>query len=128
MNVSRKDISAVGKTKNKQSARKDKDYRKLQQELTREKEKYDQLASKQHKELQEVQQQVMEESQARFKLQMEVNCPPSHCPNHSLANMRQKEMEEKISSSIQALLGLNLCKFRTQCYISIFSMLAFDLL
>lgn len=65
----------MGKTKNKQSARKDKDYRKLQQELTREKEKYDQLASKQHKELQDVQQQVMEESQARLKLQMEVTCP-----------------------------------------------------
>lgn len=65
-------MNATGKTKSKVSARKDKDYRKLQQELTREKEKYDQMVAKQMKELQEAQQLLHEESQARLRLQMEV--------------------------------------------------------
>lgn len=65
-------MNNTGKTKSKVSARKDKDYRKLQQELTREKEKYDQMVAKQHKELQELQQSLSEESQGKLRLQMEV--------------------------------------------------------
>ncbi|XP_077300753.1 rho associated coiled-coil containing protein kinase isoform X2 [Arctopsyche grandis] len=72
--MNRKDMNNTGKTKtSKVSARKDKDYRKLQQELTREKEKYDQMVAKQHRELQELQQSLSEESQGKLRLQMEID-------------------------------------------------------
>lgn len=54
------------------SVRKDKDYRKLQQELTREKEKSDQHIAKLQRDLQDAQQQLLEEQQTRIRLAMEV--------------------------------------------------------
>lgn len=57
--VVRKDFSAGGKTKNKPSStdlrKKEKDCRRLQQELTQEREKYGQLATKWQKDLQDLQ-------------------------------------------------------------------------
>lgn len=57
--VVRKDFSAGGKTKNKPSSadlrKKEKDCRRLQQELTQEREKYGQLAAKWQKDLQDLQ-------------------------------------------------------------------------
>ncbi|VVC88965.1 unnamed protein product [Leptidea sinapis] len=72
--MNRKDMNpASTKNKSKMSVRKDKDYRKLQQELTREKEKSDQHISKLQRDLQESQQQLLEEQQTRLRLAMEVD-------------------------------------------------------
>ncbi|XP_053607827.1 rho-associated protein kinase 1 isoform X2 [Plodia interpunctella] len=72
--MNRKDMNPTNaKTKSKMSVRKDKDYRKLQQELTREKEKFDQLVAKLQRDLQDTQQQVVEEQQTRLRLAMEVD-------------------------------------------------------
>ena len=57
--MNRKDLSSVGKTKNKASSadlrKKEKECRRLQQELTQEREKYGQLAAKWQKDLQDLQ-------------------------------------------------------------------------
>lgn len=57
--MNRKDLSSSGKNKNKASAadlrKKEKDCRRLQQELTQEREKYGQLAAKWQKDLQDLQ-------------------------------------------------------------------------
>ncbi|XP_014362191.2 rho-associated protein kinase 2 [Papilio machaon] len=72
--MNRKDMNPTNtKTKSKMSVRKDKDYRKLQQELTREKEKHDQLVSKLQRDLQDAQQQLVDEQQTRLRLAMEVD-------------------------------------------------------
>ncbi|XP_072937034.1 rho-associated protein kinase 2 [Epargyreus clarus] len=72
--MNRKDMNpATAKNKSKMSVRKDKDYRKLQQELTREKEKSDQHIAKLQRDLQDSQQQLLEEQQARLRLAMEVD-------------------------------------------------------
>ncbi|GBP05935.1 Rho-associated protein kinase 2 [Eumeta japonica] len=71
--MNRKDLNPATKNKSKMSVRKDKDYRKLQQELTREKEKFDQLISKLQRDLQDSQQQLVEEQQTRLRLAMEVD-------------------------------------------------------
>ncbi|XP_028155835.1 rho-associated protein kinase 2 isoform X8 [Ostrinia furnacalis] len=72
--MNRKDMNpATTKNKSKMSVRKDKDYRKLQQELTREKEKFDQHTSKLQRDLQDSQQQLLEEQQTRLRLAMEVD-------------------------------------------------------
>ncbi|XP_041972127.1 rho-associated protein kinase 2 isoform X1 [Aricia agestis] len=72
--MNRKDMNpASTKNKSKMSVRKDKDYRKLQQELTREKEKFDQLSAKLQRDLQESQQQLLDEQQTRLRLAMEVD-------------------------------------------------------
>lgn len=60
------------KNKGKMSVRKDKDYRKLQQELTREKEKFDSHMSKLQRDLQDCQQQLLDEQTMRMRLAMEV--------------------------------------------------------
>lgn len=87
---------ASTKNKSKMSVRKDKDYRKLQQELTREKDKFDQHVAKLQRDLQDSQQQLVEEQQTRVKLAMEV-CGGSPdramrctclCPSHSRGNTR----------------------------------------
>ncbi|XP_050553083.1 rho-associated protein kinase 2 isoform X1 [Spodoptera frugiperda] len=72
--MNRKDMNpAATKNKSKMSVRKDKDYRKLQQELTREKEKFDQHMSKLQRDLQDCQQQLLDEQSTRQRLAMEVD-------------------------------------------------------
>nr|XP_049691706.1 rho-associated protein kinase 2 isoform X2 [Helicoverpa armigera] len=72
--MNRKDMNpATTKNKSKMSVRKDKDYRKLQQELTREKEKFDQHISKLQRDLQDCQQQLLDEQSTRLRLAMEVD-------------------------------------------------------
>lgn len=73
--MNRKDTNMQGKTKTKLSSvadlkKKEKESRRLQQELTQEREKYRQLLLK----LQDLQSQLAEESNAKTKLQMEVDC------------------------------------------------------
>ncbi|XP_029678477.1 rho-associated protein kinase 2 isoform X1 [Formica exsecta] len=79
--MNRKDLSSSGKNKNKASAadlrKKEKDCRRLQQELTQEREKYGQLAAKWQKDLQDMQAQLVEENQAKLKLQMELDSKDS---------------------------------------------------
>ncbi|XP_044739220.1 rho-associated protein kinase 2 isoform X2 [Chrysoperla carnea] len=77
--MNRKDINTTGKVKNKAAdlRRKEKDYRKLQQELTQEKEKYSQLTVKWQRELQDLQAQLGEETQQKLRLQMEVDSKDS---------------------------------------------------
>ncbi|KAK0158161.1 hypothetical protein PV328_009199 [Microctonus aethiopoides] len=79
--VVRKDFSAGGKTKNKPSSadlrKKEKDCRRLQQELTQEREKYGQLAAKWQKDLQDLQAQLVEENQGKLRLQMELDSKDS---------------------------------------------------
>ncbi|KAL6438984.1 hypothetical protein ACFW04_003778 [Cataglyphis niger] len=79
--MNRKDLSSSGKNKNKASAadlrKKEKDCRRLQQELTQEREKYGQLAAKWQKDLQDIQAQLVEENQAKLKLQMELDSKDS---------------------------------------------------
>lgn len=64
---------ATAKNKNKMSVRKEKDYRKLQQELTREKEKFDQHITKLQRDLQECQQQLLDEQTTKMRLAMDVS-------------------------------------------------------
>ncbi|XP_067205706.1 rho-associated protein kinase 1 isoform X1 [Linepithema humile] len=79
--MNRKDLSSSGKNKNKASAadlrKKEKDCRRLQQELTQEREKYGQLAAKWQKDLQDLQAQLVEENQAKLRLQMEMDSKDS---------------------------------------------------
>ncbi|KAL0273439.1 UNVERIFIED_CONTAM: hypothetical protein PYX00_006098 [Menopon gallinae] len=79
--MNRKDMNLRGKPKIKVSSadlkRREKDCRKLQQELTQEREKYGQMAAKFQKEIQELQAQVLDESQMKLRLQMEVDSKDS---------------------------------------------------
>ncbi|XP_047365122.1 rho-associated protein kinase 2 isoform X2 [Vespa velutina] len=79
--MNRKDVSSTGKNKNKASAtdlrKKEKDCRRFQQELTQEREKYGQLAAKWQKDLQDLQAQLVEENQAKLRLQMELDSKDS---------------------------------------------------
>ncbi|XP_012273946.1 rho-associated protein kinase 2 [Orussus abietinus] len=79
--MNRKDLSSGSKTKNKASSadlrKKEKDCRRLQQELTHEREKYSQLAAKWQKDLQDLQAQLVEENQAKLRLQMELDSKDS---------------------------------------------------
>ncbi|KAG4078255.1 hypothetical protein HA402_011327 [Bradysia odoriphaga] len=72
--MSRKDTANPGKTKTKVSSadlrKKEKEYRRLQQEMTQERDKYNQLLLK----YQDVQSQLNDESHAKTKLQMEIDC------------------------------------------------------
>lgn len=72
--VNRKDFANTGKTKKVGSAadlrKKEKEAKRLQQELTQEKDKYNNLLTKFH----DVHSQLTEEQQARTKLQMEIQC------------------------------------------------------
>ncbi|XP_013777365.1 rho-associated protein kinase 2-like isoform X2 [Limulus polyphemus] len=77
--VNRKDFS--GKMKNKANAadlrRKEKECRKLQQELTLERDKYNQMVTRFQKELAEIQTTLVEETQIKNKLQMELDSKDS---------------------------------------------------
>ncbi|XP_022252479.1 rho-associated protein kinase 2-like isoform X2 [Limulus polyphemus] len=77
--VNRKDFS--GKMKNKANAadlrRKEKECRKLQQDLTLEREKYSQMVTRFQKELAELQATLIEETQVKNKLQMELDSKDS---------------------------------------------------
>ncbi|XP_046399463.1 rho-associated protein kinase 2 isoform X1 [Ischnura elegans] len=82
--MNRKDIVTgvgVGGRKGKVSSadlrRKEKDCRKLQQELTMEREKYGQMCIKYQREVQELQAQVVEESTSKVRLQMECDSKDS---------------------------------------------------
>ncbi|RZF38553.1 hypothetical protein LSTR_LSTR006148 [Laodelphax striatellus] len=80
--MNRKDLNtASSKGKNKVSSadlrRKEKECRKLQQELTQEREKYGQQVVKWQKEVQELQAQVVEESGIKQRLQMEIDSKDS---------------------------------------------------
>lgn len=78
--LNRKDLNSI-KGKNKVSSadlrRKEKDCRKLEQELKQEREKYGQLAAKWQKDLQDLQAQVYEENQTKLRLQMELDSKDS---------------------------------------------------
>lgn len=78
--LNRKDIN-TNKGKNKVSSadlrRKEKDCRKLEQELKQEREKYSHQASKWQKDLQDLQAQVYEENQTKLRLQMELDSKDS---------------------------------------------------
>ncbi|KAJ9589744.1 hypothetical protein L9F63_017046, partial [Diploptera punctata] len=78
--MNRKDINS-GRGKNKVSSadlrKREKECRKLQQELTQEKEKYSQMAAKWQKDLQELQSQAQEDNLIRVRLQMELDSKDS---------------------------------------------------
>ncbi|CAG5126387.1 unnamed protein product, partial [Candidula unifasciata] len=65
--------------------RKEKENRKLQQELTMEREKYNKMIEKMQRDVLEAQQSVYEESQARQRLQMEIDAKDSE-----MEQLRQK--------------------------------------
>ncbi|XP_014286972.1 rho-associated protein kinase 1 isoform X1 [Halyomorpha halys] len=75
--MNRKDLNVTAKSKAKVSSadlrRKEKECRRLQQELTLEREKYGQEAMKWQKELQELQAAVIEENSSKLRLQMELD-------------------------------------------------------
>uniref|UniRef100_A0A8D8YBQ4 Rho-associated protein kinase let-502 n=1 Tax=Cacopsylla melanoneura TaxID=428564 RepID=A0A8D8YBQ4_9HEMI len=79
--MNRKDINSTCKGKGKASSadvrKKEKECRKLQQELTQEREKFNQMVIKCQKELQELQSQVVEENTSKLKLQMELDSKDS---------------------------------------------------
>ncbi|KAG8222953.1 hypothetical protein J437_LFUL000248, partial [Ladona fulva] len=66
-----------GKVSSADLRRKEKDCRKLQQELTMEREKYGQMCMKYQREVQELQAQVMEENSTKVRLQMECDSKDS---------------------------------------------------
>nr|CAD7262201.1 unnamed protein product [Timema shepardi] len=79
--MNRKDMSNTGRGKNKVSSaelrKREKECRKLQQELTQEREKYGQMAAKWQKDLQELQSQAQEDNMIRLRLQMELDSKDS---------------------------------------------------
>ncbi|GFG39590.1 hypothetical protein Cfor_01020 [Coptotermes formosanus] len=78
--MNRKDMSNTGR-KNKVSSadlrKREKECRKLQQELTQEREKYGQMVAKWQKEQQELQAQAQEDTVIRLRLQMELDSKDS---------------------------------------------------
>ncbi|XP_015781078.1 rho-associated protein kinase 1 isoform X1 [Tetranychus urticae] len=83
--MTRKDIANIGGKKNKSSStelrKKEKECRKLQQDLTQEREKYNQMVARFQKEISELQASLHEENQAKIKLQMEVDSKDSEIEN-----------------------------------------------
>lgn len=79
--LNRKDIIVHGgKNKKASSAdlrRKEKECRRLQQELTQEREKYSQFTAKFQKDFQDLQAQLVEENQSKLRLQMELDSKDS---------------------------------------------------
>ncbi|EEC13851.1 Rho-associated kinase, putative, partial [Ixodes scapularis] len=75
--MNRKDLAGKGGGKTNDLRRRDRDVRKLQQELTQEREKYSQMVARLQKELAELQAAAHEEGQARIKLQMELDSKDS---------------------------------------------------
>lgn len=109
--MNRKDIN-LGKKKNKNSStsgdlkKKEKECRKLQQELTTEREKYNQMLSKFQKDINELQSILADESQTRIKLKMEVDSKDAE-----LEQLRQHfTMQESISNSEISLLNIDNCE------------------
>lgn len=68
----RKDKSSSGDLR-----KKEREYRKLQQELTQEKEKFNQMTLKWQKDIQDLQASLSEENQTKLKLQMELDSKES---------------------------------------------------
>ncbi|BFY99727.1 hypothetical protein BsWGS_02766 [Bradybaena similaris] len=81
--------------------RKDKENKKLQQELTMEKEKYRKMIEKMQRDVLEAQQAVYEESQARQRLQMEIDAKDSE-----MEQLRQK-LSLSTSDSVSLYSGNN---------------------
>lgn len=103
--MNRKDVN-LSKKKGKGNAsgdlkRKEKECRKLQQELTTEREKYNQMVAKFQKDLGELQALLHDESQVKLKLKMEVDSKDSE-----LEQLRQQlSIHESISTSELSLLN-----------------------
>ena len=105
--MNRKDINLGKNKKNKGTSadlkKKEKECRKLQQELTTEREKYNQMVSKLQKDINELQAVLHEESQTKIKLKMEVDSKDSE-----LEQLRQHfTMQESISNSEISLLNID---------------------
>merc|ERR1711974_269061 len=83
-NLSRKDKKAESKASSAELRKREKENRKLQQELTVEKEKFNQMVAKYQKDLQDVQATLYEESQSRLKLSMELDTKESELENLQL--------------------------------------------
>lgn len=75
--MNRKDLMGKGGVRVNDLRRRDREVRKLQQELTQEREKYSQMVARLQKELAELQAAAHEEGQARIKLQMELDSKDS---------------------------------------------------
>ncbi|XP_059146890.1 rho-associated protein kinase 1-like isoform X3 [Physella acuta] len=77
--MNRKDFVKSGKNKAAESdlKKREKENRKLQQELTMEREKYNKMVEKMQRDVLEAQQSVYEESQARQRLQLEIDAKDS---------------------------------------------------
>ncbi|XP_046999282.1 rho-associated protein kinase 2 isoform X1 [Schistocerca americana] len=79
--MNRKDMSNAGRGKNKVSSadlrKREKECRKLQQELTQERDKYSQMVAKWQKDMQELQAQLQEENTLKIRLQMELDSKDS---------------------------------------------------
>ncbi|RWS16484.1 rho-associated protein kinase 2-like isoform X1 [Dinothrombium tinctorium] len=88
--VNRKDMNFSGK-KNKASSidlrKKEKECRKLQQDLTTEREKYNQMVARFQKELSEMQSLLYDENQAKVKLKMELDSKDSE-----IEQLRQQQL------------------------------------
>ncbi|XP_065210146.1 rho-associated protein kinase 1 isoform X2 [Planococcus citri] len=87
--MNRKDMNhPLGKNKKVSSTdlrKKEKECRKLQLELTQERDKYNQMVNKHQKEIQELQSQLMEENSSKIRLQMELDSKDSE-----IEQMQQK--------------------------------------
>ncbi|KAF7992936.1 hypothetical protein HCN44_005717 [Aphidius gifuensis] len=80
--LNRKDMVVVHGGKNKKASsadlrRKEKECRRLQQEITQEREKYSQFTAKFQKDFQDLQAQLVEENQSKLRLQMELDSKDS---------------------------------------------------
>ena len=105
--LNRKDINLGKNKKNKGTSgdlkKKEKECRRLQQELKTEREKYDQMVAKLQKDINELQALLHEESQTKIKLKMEVDSKDSE-----LEQLRQHfTMQESISNSEISLLNID---------------------
>ncbi|KAK7872306.1 hypothetical protein R5R35_002762 [Gryllus longicercus] len=79
--MNRKDLSTTGRGKNKVSnadlRKREKECRKLQQELTQERDKYAQMSAKWQKDAQELQAQAQEDQTIKLRMQMELDAKDS---------------------------------------------------
>lgn len=113
--MNRKDMNMNGKKSSKASAsdlrRKEKECRRLQQELSGERDKYNQAVSRLQKELYELQAQLYEETQSKLKLQME-----SDAKDSELESLRQLHASKE--SIVKSMDDLTMGPLGDESYLS----------
>ncbi len=97
----KKDKKAESKASSAELRKKEKDNRRLQQELTMEKEKFNEMCAKYQKDLQDLQATLYEESQSKLKLSMELDTKESE-----LESLQNKLSQANLDTASLSSLGM----------------------